>query len=97
MPGLHRTGDILFTRAREVVLIDGCFFRGCPAHYVQPRTRTEFWERKISENRARDAETTQRFTDEGWTVLRFWEHEPVNHVVGEIERTVQIRASSRGG
>ncbi len=93
--GLRRSGDIVFPRRRVVVLIDGCFFHGCPQHYISPKTRTTFWEEKISLNRRRDAETTRLFEADGWTVLRFWEHEDVDQVVGEIKRVVDSARSSR--
>ena len=88
VPGLRRTADIVFPRRQVVVLIDGCFFHGCPLHYVSPKTRTMFWDEKIALNRARDEETTELFTAAGWTVLRFWEHEPVDHVVAEVKRVL---------
>jgi DNA mismatch endonuclease (patch repair protein) len=93
--GLRRSGDIVFPRLRVVVLIDGCFFHGCPLHYVSPKTRTPFWDEKISLNRTRDLETTRLFETEGWTVLRFWEHEDLDQVVGEIERVVTLARSSQ--
>jgi DNA mismatch endonuclease (patch repair protein) len=42
---------------------------------------------------ARDLETTDRLTSEGWTVLRFWEHENAADVAAAIRATV---APSRG-
>lgn len=86
--GVRRTADIVFTKARVAVLIDGCFFHGCPTHYVVPKTRTEFWSAKIKGNVARDIETTGLFESAGWTVLRFWEHEDVDAVVTRIADVV---------
>jgi DNA mismatch endonuclease Vsr len=31
--------DILFIRPRVAVFVDGCFWHGCPKHYVRPRSR----------------------------------------------------------
>ncbi len=45
--------DIVFTGARLAVFIDGCFWHGCPEHYVRPRSRSVFWRRKLRENVAR--------------------------------------------
>ncbi len=36
LPGLRRTADVVFTRARLAVFIDGCFWHGCPLHYQAP-------------------------------------------------------------
>lgn len=75
-PGVdkRRRADIVFTRARVAVFIDGCFWHGCPSHFVQPKSNAEYWESKIETNRQRDRDTTARLEKAGWTVLRFWEH-----------------------
>ncbi len=86
LPEVRRTVDIAFTRNRLAVLIDGCFWHGCPEHYVEPKTRAQFWREKIAGNRARDAATDALLAEAGWTVLRFWEHEPPEQVVAAIER-----------
>lgn len=74
--GFARRADIVFTRQRLAVFIDGCFWHGCPAHYRPAKVNAERWQEKIEGNRRRDRETTKRLTQEGWTVLRLWEHEP---------------------
>ncbi|GAA1679653.1 very short patch repair endonuclease [Microbacterium lacus] len=75
MPNLRRTADIVFTRARIAVFIDGCFWHGCPEHYQAPVRNGDFWLAKRQRNRERDAETDAALTAAGWTPLRFWEHE----------------------
>lgn len=75
VPNLRRTADIVFTRARIAVFIDGCFWHGCPAHYQAPVRNGDFWRAKRKRNRERDAETDAALTAAGWTPLRFWEHE----------------------
>ena len=67
--------DIVFPGARVAVFIDGCFWHGCPVHYVRPRTRHEFWAEKLAANVERDRRQTTRLEDAGWTVIRLWEHE----------------------
>lgn len=75
VPALRRTADMVFTRQRIAVFIDGCFWHKCPSHFVAPRTHTEFWLPKIARNVERDAETDALLTELGWHVMRFWEHE----------------------
>ncbi|MCW0218601.1 MAG: very short patch repair endonuclease, partial [Prosthecobacter sp.] len=70
--GLTGRPDIVFTKARIVVFVDGCFWHGCPLHLVKPTTRAAFWAKKIELNRARDSKVGKELTEEGWTVLRFW-------------------------
>jgi DNA mismatch endonuclease (patch repair protein) len=97
LPGLRRTADIVFTRRRLAVFLDGCFWHRCPQHYVEPKTRTEFWAAKIAANVARDAETNARLGEAGWTVLRFWEHEPVDVVVNTIRSALSGPGKSPAG
>ncbi|GAA1058524.1 hypothetical protein GCM10017608_25610 [Agromyces luteolus] len=75
VPGLRRRADIVFTRARIAVFIDGCFWHGCPEHATQPKRNSEYWGPKLAANIARDRDTDRRFEEAGWRVLRYWEHE----------------------
>ena len=81
VPGMpRRTIDIAFTRAKVAVFIDGCFWHGCPEHGTKPSSNSEWWATKLAANIARDLDTTQWLESQGWTVLRFWEHEPASEV-----------------
>jgi DNA mismatch endonuclease (patch repair protein) len=67
--------DLVFKGPRIAVFVDGCFWHGCPEHYVRPRSsNAEFWARKLQENVLRDERQTLRLEAEGWQVLRLWEH-----------------------
>ncbi|NHA01371.1 very short patch repair endonuclease [Nocardioides sp. W3-2-3] len=88
---LRRTGDLVFTKVRVVVLVDGCYWHGCPEHFVPPVRNRDFWSSKIERNRERDAETTAESTKRGWRVLRFWEHESPERVAAAIESAVRAR------
>lgn len=91
----RRRADITFTRAKVVVFIDGCFWHGCPQHYVAPKSHPEYWGPKIEANAARDAQTTRQLEDLGWTVLRFWEHEDPQDVADRIEAVIAQRTAPR--
>ena len=75
VPALRRTADLVFTRAKVAVFVDGCYWHGCPAHYRPSRLNADFWASKIAANRERDVETDARLVEAGWTVVRIWEHE----------------------
>ncbi|MFE5545670.1 very short patch repair endonuclease [Streptomyces sp. NPDC056534] len=75
LPNLRRTADIVFRPVKLAVFIDGCYWHGCPEHYVAPKTNPGYWSEKVARNVARDRDTDQQLTEAGWTVLRFWEHE----------------------
>lgn len=81
----RRTVDIAFTRLKVAVHIDGCFWHGCEEHFIPPKTNSGYWQQKIAGNRARDLDTDSRLEAQGWTVLRFWEHEDPAEVVAVIE------------
>lgn len=93
---LRRTADIVFTRAKVAVFIDGCFWHGCPEHYQRPLANREYWDDKMLRNRARDAETESALTDNGWRVLRFWEHERAGAVVEIIQEQVRFALTAEG-
>lgn len=76
--------DVAFTRRRVVVLLDGCFWHGCPEHATRPATHGEWWAAKLDRNQARDRENDAMLTEAGWTVLRFWEHERTEDVVASV-------------
>jgi len=89
----RRTIDIAFTRVRVAVFIDGCFWHGCPHHGVRPRTNPDWWKWKLERNRTRDADTTRLLADQGWHVLRFWEHDDPQRVADDIATVVRARSS----
>jgi len=97
LPGVRRTADIVFTRQRIAIFIDGCFWHGCPEHQGPlPKANASYWSAKLTRNVERDAETTTLLTDAGWSVLRYWEHEPAAEVAEEIIAAVRA-ANARSG
>lgn len=90
LKGLRRRADIVFTRQRIAIFIDGCFWHGCPEHGRSTfNHNTAYWPSKIAANKARDVNTTDNLTAAGWLVLRFWEHEAATDVAAAIERSVR--------
>lgn len=92
--GLPGKPDMVFPGSKVAVFVDGCFWHHCPAHYQAPANNSEFWEQKISANVARDAVITNKLTEAGWLVLRFWEHE----LSVDLERVAStiVKAVRRG-
>lgn len=88
VPGLaRRRMDLALTRAKLAIFVDGCFWHGCKDHCVTPRTNTEWWLQKIALNRDRDKHTSAHLNAAGWTVLRIWEHTPVEEAADLVEET----------
>lgn len=69
MPG---NPDIVYTRWKVAVFVDGVFWHGRP-DYFQFGTKGEYWDRKIAGNIERDAKVNRALSDLGWEVLRFWD------------------------
>lgn len=80
--------DIVFTRTKTAVFLDGCFWHGCPKHGSRPVANRGYWDSKLQRNRERDIEQTAALEAAGWHVLRFWEHEDPKVIVTAIELTV---------
>ena len=75
VPGLPRRRiDVAFTRIRLAVFVDGCFWHGCPDHFIPPISNREWWLAKIEANRCRDRDTDEHLCAAGWEPLRIWEH-----------------------
>ncbi|WGJ83639.1 very short patch repair endonuclease [Gordonia sp. SMJS1] len=89
VPGRRFRGDIVWTRAKVVVFLDGCFWHMCPEHCVVPKSNSVWWQNKLEGNRQRDDCATLLLEAQGWRVLRFWEHESPDDIVNRIENELQ--------
>lgn len=67
--------DFVFEDARLVVFLDGCYWHGCPKCYRAPTSNTGYWSQKFARNKARDRKVGRLLREDGWRVVRFWEHE----------------------
>jgi DNA mismatch endonuclease (patch repair protein) len=100
---LHRraegvTVDIIFPGQRVAVLVDGCFWHGCPKHATYPKSNQDYWLPKLAENRCRDKQQSARLRRAGWRLIRVWEHDclpPSARVVARIVEACRTRGGSR--
>ena len=81
--------DLVFKKARVAVFVDGCFWHGCPEHYLRPKSRPEYWSTKLSSNVNRDRRQTTALEAAGWRVCRLWEHEVVENLPEAVERVLE--------
>ena len=77
--------DIVFTRRRVAVFVDGCFWHSCPIHGRQPRANAAYWVPKLRRNMDRDRADRESLERSGWTVVRVWEHERLSKAVSAVE------------
>ena len=69
--------DIVLPKFNIVIFIHGCFWHGhekCK-YFVIPKTRTEWWLKKIERNRQIDSNNFQDLQELGWKVLTIFECE----------------------
>ena len=84
--------DIVFTKAKVVVFIDGDFWHGYEFSEWEHRL-SDYWKKKILKNQERDAANHRRLRAMGWTVLRIWQHELEHDFKKCIERILSELAS----
>jgi len=91
LKGYRRTADVVFTRAKVAVYVDGCFWHGCPLHGTWPKRNADFWRQKIETNVRRDRETDEALAEAGWVPIRVWEHEDASAAADRITTLVRTR------
>lgn len=86
--GLHRRGfryrihdknlpgkpDLVFKKYNAVIFIHGCFWHAHDCHLFKwPKSREDFWKKKISGNQERDFLAETKLADLGWRICKIWE------------------------
>ena len=92
VPSLPGRPDIVIRNARAVIFVDGCFWHGCPQHYVRPRVRQRYWDAKLARNRDRRARALCELESQGWTSLEIWEceiSERLSALLSQIEHAMR--------
>jgi len=89
LPGLRRRADIVFTRRRVAVYVDGCFWHSCPTHGTIPKSNQAWWVAKLRANVERDGDTERRLREAGWTTVRLWEHISLEDALIVVETELQ--------
>lgn len=66
--------DLVFPKYRAVIFVHGCFWHGHNCHLFKwPRTRKDFWKRKIERNREIDSLALGSLERIGWRCCSVWE------------------------
>jgi DNA mismatch endonuclease Vsr len=94
--GLIGKPDIVITKYRIVVFCDSDFWHGYDwdNRKLRIKSNQEYWIPKIERNMKRDKEVTAVLVEQGWIVLRFWEHsirKNLESCLDDIEEAVSIR------
>ncbi len=86
--------DVVFTKAKVAVFIDGDFWHGYRFPTWEHKV-SDFWKTKISKTRERDMKNDHRLCEMGWTVIRLWQYDlerDYEASIQQIVRSVKARA-----
>ena len=83
--------DVVFTKARVAVFVDGCFWHGCPEHQQVPKRNRDYWVPKFGKIAERDRRVDAALTSDGLHVIRIWEREVVQEAADQIEVAVRTQ------
>lgn len=77
LPG---TPDVVLPKYKTVVDIRGCFWHRHPGckKTTTPSTHVDFWQRKFTDNIARDQRIEAELRRLGWHIIVIWECEVIN-------------------
>jgi DNA mismatch endonuclease (patch repair protein) len=87
--GLPGRPDIVLPKWKAAVFVHGCFWHqhsGC-RNAVMPKTRPDFWAKKLKGNITRDEAAARTLQELGWHVITVWECELER--IDELERRLQ--------
>jgi DNA mismatch endonuclease (patch repair protein) len=82
--GVRVRPDIVFTKRKIAVFVDGCFWHVCPEHGREPTTNEWYWTPKLRRNVERDQAADAALSAAGWSVVRLWEHVPLQTAVETV-------------
>jgi DNA mismatch endonuclease (patch repair protein) len=83
--------DIAFTARKVAIFVDGCFWHACPDHGSKPRNNEWYWGPKLSRNVERDRANDAALALAGWSVIRLWEHMPLDEALAAVVTTLGPR------
>lgn len=85
--------DLVFPKYKAVLFVHGCFWHRHECHLFKwPKSRREFWHKKLNDNAFRDRKVEDGLLSESWRIGKVWEcslkgkmRKPVDEVIDEIE------------
>lgn len=69
--------DLVMPKYKTVIFVHGCFWHGHEGckYSVIPKTRTEWWTKKINTNKQNDITNAQKLAESGWSIINVFECE----------------------
>ncbi|ATH94648.1 very short patch repair endonuclease [Bacillus glycinifermentans] len=93
---LYGKPDLSIKKYKVVIFIDSCFWHCCPLHGNVPKTNIEFWEKKLTRNKARDEEVNRYYIENGWYIKRVWEHTIKTNLDKVVDDIVEFINNAKG-
>ncbi|WP_428325400.1 very short patch repair endonuclease [Nitrosopumilus sp.] len=73
-PKMHGNPDFVLDEKKIAIFCDGDFWHGY-RYFEKKKPAKAYWKNKIETNMKRDKKISRELRKEGWSVLRFWEHD----------------------
>jgi len=86
-PKMYGNPDFILSDKRIAIFCDGDFWHGY--NYSEKKFSKKYWKEKIENNMKRDRKVSRKLRSEGWSVLRFWEHDIEKRMDLVIDRIVR--------
>ena len=83
--------DIVLPKYKTIVFINGCFWHrhdNCKLATL-PKTRTDYWEKKLNRNVENDKKNIKLLEDDGWRVITLWECKLKADFKGEMSKLIE--------
>ena len=80
-PKMFGSPDLIIEKKKIAIFCDGDFWHGYKYH-ERKKPAKKFWRDKIESNMKRDRKVSSFLRRNGWSVLRFWEHDIDNRPDG---------------
>lgn len=92
-PKMFGNPDFIIEDYKIAIFCDGDFWHGYN-YRMKKKPSKKFWRDKIERNMSRDERVSRKLRRDGWSVLRFWEHDiekkPTKCIV-KIERKIMLK------
>ncbi len=89
--GLPGKPDIVFHHRRKIIFIHGCFWHqhDCTMGNRIPKSRIEFWKKKLDGNKRRDRRVKKQLARDGWSVMIVWECETKVRNISKLKQRIK--------
>jgi DNA mismatch endonuclease (patch repair protein) len=78
--------DMVFQGRRKVIFVHGCFWHqhNCAMGNRMPKSRVDFWRKKLEGNKKRGTEINRQLIAEGWSSFIVWECQTRNSELSRL-------------